>query len=185
MVSKNRIFGFFALFLAVLLLVRPFVAGAQEPVAPKDEKLPFRSTDLPLPRFVSLGADEVHVRAGPGQKYPIRWTYARRGLPVEVVLEFENWRKITDHEGQEGWVHHTLLSGARTALIEGEKNVSVYEKPEPTGEEKTNITMILEPKVLVNVEECAGAWCSIEISGYQGWIERKSLWGIYEDENFD
>jgi len=184
MVFKNRIFLMFPLFLAVFLLILPLEAGAEARADP-EKKPPFRSTTLPLPRFVSLGAEEVHVRAGPGQKYPIRWTYSRQGLPVEIVLEFENWRKIRDHEGQEGWVYHTLLSGARTALIESDQNVPVYEVPDPKNEEITNITMKLEPFVLVNLEECQAHWCSIEISGYQGWIARKYLWGIYAHELFD
>ncbi|MBK9584773.1 MAG: SH3 domain-containing protein [Alphaproteobacteria bacterium] len=185
MVSKNRIFVVFPLFFAAFLLALPLVAGAQPPAVSPEVKVPFRSTTLPLPRFVSLGAEEVHVRAGPGQKYPIRWTYSRQGLPVEIVLEFENWRKIRDHEGQEGWVYHTLLSGARTAMIEGRENVPVYEAPDPKDDEITNVTMKLEPFVLVNVEECQAHWCAIEISGYQGWIARKYLWGIYEHELFD
>ena len=141
-----------ALVFAVFFLLLPLKAGAEKSASP-GKKPPCRSTTLPLPRFVSLGAEEVHVRAGPGQKYPIRWTYSRQGLPVEIVLEFENWRKIRDHEGQEGWVYHTLLSGARTAMIEGRENVPVYEAPDPKDDEITNVTMKLEPFVLVNVEE--------------------------------
>ena len=67
-------------------------------------------TGLPVPRFVTLRADEVNLRTGPGEQYPIEWIYVRAGLPVEIIAEFGNWRRIRDFEGIEGWVFHSLLS---------------------------------------------------------------------------
>lgn len=162
----------------------PLMAQDSGEAAKKPEDF-YRSTGLPLPRFVSLGAGEVHVRAGPGQKYPIKWTFSRPGLPVEIVLEFENWRKIRDHEGQEGWVFHTLLNGRRTAVVEGGSDIPVYEKPFSDNEEKSSVNIMLEPLVVVDLEVCKADWCRVETSGYHGWIERKVLWGIYEEEIFD
>ncbi|MCB1839766.1 MAG: SH3 domain-containing protein [Alphaproteobacteria bacterium] len=185
MVFKNRTSFIFSVFLAVFLLFFAMVTGVRAAETDVKAKDPFHTTNLPLPRFASLGAEEVHVRAGPGQKYPIKWTFSRQGLPVEIILEFENWRKIRDHDGQEGWVYHTLLSGARTAFIESKENVPAYESPFNDDDKKSNINIMLEPKVLVNLEECQARWCAIEISGYHGWIERKFLWGIYENELFD
>ena len=78
---------------------------------------PARGTGLPLPRFVSLKSDDVNVRRGPGQEYDVAFTFVRAGLPVEITQEFDNWRKIRNSEGAEGWVFHSLLSGKRTALV--------------------------------------------------------------------
>ncbi|MCB1592125.1 MAG: hypothetical protein KDI90_06695 [Alphaproteobacteria bacterium] len=189
MVAKNLSFRLFFLLAAVFLLCSggfsPVFAddkGQAEESKPEDF---YRSTSLPLPRFVSLGSDEVHVRAGPGWKYPIKWTYKRFGLPVEIILEFDNWRKVKDHDGQEGWVFHTLLSKKRTALIEGENPQPAYDNPFYEDSKKSNINIMLEPFVTVRVEECKARWCRIESSGYHGWIERKALWGIYAEEIFD
>ena len=68
---------------------------------------------LPVPRFVSLKSDRVNVRSGPNKDQDVRWVYTRAGMPVEVTAEFENWRRIRDWEGAEGWVYHSLLSGKR------------------------------------------------------------------------
>jgi SH3-like domain-containing protein len=76
-----------------------------------------------LPRFVSLRASEVNLRTGPGIRYPIEWVFKRRDLPVEVVDEFESWRRIRDWEGTLGWVHQSMLRGRRTALVTGEPRV--------------------------------------------------------------
>lgn len=173
------IFTFFSIF-----AFTPEVFAAKED-AHKPVNEAFRSTNLPLPRFVSLAEDKIYVRSGPGQKYPIKWIFAKRGYPVEITLEFENWRKIKDYEGQEGWVYHTLLAGLRTALIIGKEPVPAYSFPFGENEEKSRINISLDPFVIVNLEKCQAQWCLVDTSGYQGWVQRKFLWGIYEAEIFD
>ncbi len=75
------------------------------------------ASGLPLPRFASLGSSKINVRVGPGQKYEVAWIFIQNGLPIEIIQEFDAWRKIRDSEGAEGWIHKTLLSGRRTALV--------------------------------------------------------------------
>src|ERR1700704_2369957 len=75
------------------------------------------TSGLPVPRYVSLKSDHVNVRAGPTKDNDVAWVYTRSGLPVEITAEFENWRRVRDSEGAEGWVYHSLLSGRRTAVI--------------------------------------------------------------------
>ena len=141
-------------------------------------------TGLPLPRFVSLKSNDVNVRRGPGQEYEIAFTYVKAGLPVEITQEFDNWRKIRDSEGAEGWVFHSLLSGKRTALV------APWDKsgPFPTyasADTGSGVVAYLEPKVIADVVECTGAWCEITVKGYDGWIQQERLWGVYPDEQFE
>ena len=136
----------------------------------------FRSTNYPLPRFISLGKAKVYVRAGPGSRFPIKWEYQKKALPVEVVLEFEHWRKIKDFEGQEGWIHKTMLSGARTALVREGENAALYNKV------GGRLIAKLEPRVIVSIRECTVEWCKISASGYKGWVDKKALWGVYAKE---
>ena len=75
------------------------------------------ATGLPLPRFVSLKADEVNARVGPGGDYQIAWVFRRAGLPVEAVAEFENWRQVRDASGSTGWVNAGPTSARRTAVV--------------------------------------------------------------------
>ena len=75
------------------------------------------TSGLPVPRYVSLKSDHVNVRAGPTKDNDVAWVYTRSGLPVEITAEFENWRRVRDSEGAEGWVYHSLLSGRRTAVV--------------------------------------------------------------------
>lgn len=143
-----------------------------------------RGTGLPLPRFVSLKSNDVNVRRGPGQDYDVAFTFVRAGLPVEITQEFDNWRKIRDSEGAEGWVFHSLLSGERTALV------APWEVAGPfpaRSEENADAPVVayFQPKAIVDVAKCDGTWCEIGASGYEGWIEQERLWGVYPDEAFE
>lgn len=142
-----------------------------------------RTTGLPLPRFVSLKSDNVNVRRGPGQEYDLAFTFVRAGLPVEITQEFDNWRKIRDSEGAEGWVFHSLLSGERTVLVapwEPGGQHSAYQ----TANASAQVVAYLQPKVVGNVEQCNGAWCLVSGENFQGWIEQDKLWGVYPEEQF-
>ena len=141
----------------------------------------FRSTTFPLPRFVSLRADEVYVRAGPGKKYPVEWVFKKASLPVEIILEYENWRKIKDYEGQSGWVHHSLLSGKRTAIVKADGYTPVYKSKSWNN----GLSVKLEQKVVVELTECERELCKINAAGFVGWIEKSALWGVYVHEKFD
>ncbi len=128
-----------------------------------------------VPRFASLRADKVNVRAGPGVQYPIAWVFLRRGLPVEVVAEFELWRKIRDRDGAEGWVHRSLLSGKRSAVIRGHNISVLYRHDDPMSVAVARI----EPGVVAELLTCHEDWCRVEAEGIRGWIARTQLWGVY------
>ena len=157
-------------------------------LAAQAEPAPAQSeTGLPLPRFVTLRPDEVNLRAGPGSQYPIEWIYVRPGLPVEVVDEFGNWRRIRDHEGVEGWVFHSLLSGQRSVLIRAEDIVQLREQPADTA----RTLALVEPGVLGGLERCPaatsdeGAWCFVDLQGRRGWLPRETLFGVYPFEEVE
>src|SRR5512139_1460452 len=110
---------------------------------------------LPVPRFVSLKSDRVNVRSGPNKDQDVRWVYTRAGMPVEITAEFENWRRIRDWEGAEGWVYHSLLSGKRSAVVvpplKGDL-VPLYASPDPKSAE----TAQLQSGVLGMLKSCDG-----------------------------
>ena len=136
-----------------------------------------RTTGLPLPRFVSLDADPVNVRFGPGRQYPINWVFARQGLPVLIVAEFDNWRKIRDHEGKEGWIHASLLSSRRTFMVSGQ-----IRELRRTAASDARAVLRAEPGVIGELLDCQGDWCHVEVEGQRGWILRSEVWGVLPDE---
>lgn len=174
--------GFKFSFLAVALGGLAWLMLAILPTAAQTTKT--GASGLPVPRFVSLKSDRVNVRLGPSRDHEIGWIFVRTGLPVEVIQEFENWRRIRDSEGAEGWVFHSLLSGRRTALVTPwQEGVSSAVRTD--ADAQSRVTALLEPKVLATVSECAGNWCKVSGKGWSGWIEQAKLWGVYKAESFD
>ncbi len=128
-----------------------------------------------VPRFVSLRADKINVRAGPGVQYPIAWVFVRRGLPVEVVAEFELWRKVRDRDGAEGWVHRSLLSGKRSVVVRSKTIGVLFQDPDSNSVPVARV----EPGVVADIVKCVEGWCRVEAAGIRGWMERSQLWGVY------
>lgn len=157
----------------------PITAQTAAPAIPVPDK--GQDSGLPLPRFVSLSSDKVNARTGPGSRYPIAWQYQRRGLPVEVVAEYEYWRRIRDHEGTETWVHKNLTSGKRFAVVDGTVR-SLFKKADTA----TDVLLTAEPGVQARIRKCPDLmWCQVEIAGTRGWMPRQHLWGLYPNETFD
>lgn len=138
---------------------------------------------LPLPRFVSLKSEKINVRRGPGQNYDIAFIFVRAGLPVEIIQEFDNWRKIRDSEGSEGWIFHSLLSGERMAIVAPWEKQGTFAS-HASASEAARIVAYLEPKVIVDVTGCDGKWCGIAVGGIEGSIPQERLWGVYPGETF-
>lgn len=138
---------------------------------------------LPVPRFVSLKPDRVNVHGGPTRDHEVTWQYTRAGLPVEITAESDNWRRIRDWEGAEGWVYHSMLSGRRTAIVTAKPKdelVPLYDKA-PGGD----VIAKLQPGVLASVKRCTGSWCRIVGTGFDGWIVQDRLWGVYPNEKVE
>jgi len=134
-------------------------------------------TGQKLPRFVSLRSDQVNLRVGPGENYPIDWVLTRKGMPVEIVKEFENWRMIRDWQGTEGWVHERMVIAKRAVVIKG--GVRALHRLPDGGSE---IVARAEPGVFAHLLECRGSWCRIEAIDISGWVQRTEVWGVYPDE---
>jgi SH3-like domain-containing protein len=109
--------GVFGVLIALgIVITAPGAASAADDNV-KQAAVEGAKTSLPVPRFVSLKSDKVNVRKGPSTDQSIVWVFSRAGLPVEVIAESDNWRRVRDSEGADGWVFHSLLSARRTVLV--------------------------------------------------------------------
>ena len=129
-------------------------------------------TKLPLPRYVSLRSNEINVRRGPGLDYRKDWVFRRAGLPVKVVDEYGDWRRIVDSDGAGGWVYHSLLSGRRTALVTSPL-ATLRDRPVETAIPVAEA----EQGVVARLDECRPRWCRVGIEGTEGWVLREQVWG--------
>lgn len=131
-----------------------------------------------LPRFVSLRSNEINVRTGPGERYPVQWVLRRRFMPVEIIAEFENWRRIRDWEGAIGWVHQRTLTGRRSIIVTGQIR-TLRRKPRSDAPAVARA----EPKIVGRLLSCRKSWCRVDIQGHRGWLRRRAFWGAYAKES--
>jgi len=157
---------------------KPIPAKPEAPAASASPAGDIKTGNVKLaPRFAALRADKVYLRAGPSTDYPIQWVYVRKGLPVEILANFDIWRKIRDSDGTEGWVQQGMMTGRRSVLTVGALGDL---RRDPSSDAK--IVAKVEPGVIASVMHCDAAWCEIRAGDYRGWMKRESLWGLEPGE---
>ncbi|MCB1386203.1 MAG: hypothetical protein KDJ80_09725 [Nitratireductor sp.] len=167
----------------LLLASALLVAGLALPAGQTAQAAQRGASGLPLPRFVSLKSSRVNMRVGPGREYQVDWMFTKRGLPLEIIQEYDNWRKVRDADGDEGWILQSLLTGKRTAIVspwlrDESGRVPLKSAPE-TG---ATVVAVMEAGVLADVETCNQGWCEVKAGGMKGYAEQVKLWGVYPDE---
>jgi SH3-like domain-containing protein len=155
-------------------------AAATPPVKKTYDPHVGASTGLPIPRFVSLRADQVNMRVGPGDQYPIAWLYQRAGLPVEVLREYDVWRLVEDADGTKGWMNGATLVSTRRFIVTGANAVTVFDSPAGGASQVAQ----LMPGVIGTIERCdTGAdWCHVRVAHIRGWLKRADFWGSLPGE---
>ncbi len=139
---------------------------------------PIVATGMPVPRWVTVKAERVNVRRGPSREHDVLWTYVKPGTPVEVIAEYDSWRRIRDADGGTGWVTAALLDGRRNVVVTGRVNTAILGRPKADAE----AIAFAQPGVVAKLLGCAGEWCEISTRGYDGYVARDRLWGVYEGE---
>ena len=134
-----------------------------------------------LPRYVSLKSNNINLRIGSSTNYPIILKYNKKNLPLEIIDEFDVWRKVRDIEGNEGWILGSLLKGDRFAIIINQYKIlsKVYSKPYGK-----NLGLIGRSNI-VKINNCLEDWCKIQHLEKKVWIKKENLWGVYKDEKIN
>lgn len=166
-----------SIFFLVLLLAP--VAPLQASDMMLDKLRNSSPSGLAIPRFVSIASDTVHMRAGPGVRYRITWVYRRLGTPLMVMAEHEYWRKVRDSEGTEGWMHRSLLSSRRTAVVRGGV-ANLHKSPNST----SPIALRAESGVIGKLAKCTKFWCQMLVGDTEAWIPRTAIFGALDTEQF-
>ena len=138
-----------------------------------------------MPRFVSLKADRVTVRGGPDKDHDVSWIYTRVGWPVEITAEFENWRRIRDSDGSEGWVYHSLLSGKRTASVQMKAKSRSRPALCQARRQERGHGAIAGRRSGHRQALHRNAGANFPGDGFDGWIAQNELWGVYPNEKFE
>lgn len=132
-------------------------------------------TNLPLPRFVSLKGSEGNARRGPSLSHRIDWVFRHAGMPLRVTAEYGQWRRVEDKDGAGGWVHYSLLSGVRTAVVEADM-AELRTRPD----QNAAVSARAEAGAVVKLDRCQNEWCDVTGGGVSGWLPKAALWGADE-----
>ena len=138
-------------------------------------------TGLDIPRFVSLKSNDANIRVGPSVNYPIKLKYVFQNLPLEIIDEFDVWRKSRDHEGNIGWVHKSLIKGDRFILVNYNTNKDVKLYNIPNGK----IIGIIKKNNILDLNLCILNWCKVTQNKFSGWLLKKNIWGVYDTEIYN
>jgi SH3-like domain-containing protein len=149
------------------------IAGVAAAAAAPDRSTP---SGLPVPRYVSLKFDTVNARAGPADDNRLLWVYRARGLPVQVVAETSEWRRVCDPEGGLAWVHKRTTDGRRQVINTHPGVVTLRRRPKPAAA----VAAYLNPRALAALVRCDKGWCRVRVDGQSGWVREGELWGTAE-----
>ena len=137
-----------------------------------------KETGLEIPRYVSLKSDNANIRVGPSKNYPIVIKYIKKNYPLKILEEYQEWRKVEDFKKNTGWIHKSLISGTRTGLILSieNKNLELFNTlgGDVIGE--------MGQGNIVSLEKCKIDWCLVSSRNFKGWINKKYIWGVKENE---
>lgn len=124
--------------------------------------------------FASLRANETNVRSGPGQNYPIKFTFKLKAIPVKVVNEYDNWLEIEDYEGDAGWITQSLVTKKRMLIIRNDGGLTEMRSK---NKDKSKMIYRLENNVIGEYQGCEGQRCEVKIEGKRGWVNKGELFG--------
>jgi SH3-like domain-containing protein len=160
--------------LAVALLAAASLGGAARgaPEAPERQT----PSGMPVPRYVSLKFDKVNARAGPGDDHRLLWVYKARGLPLQIIAETSEWRRVCDPQGQTAWVHKRTTDGRRTVMNTQATPAELFRKPKATAKPAA----YLNSRATAALDRCDKGWCKVHLDGASGWVREGALWGTSE-----
>jgi SH3-like domain-containing protein len=138
--------------------------------SPQERQTP---SGMPVPRYVSLKFDKVNARAGPGDDHKLLFVYRAKGLPLQVIAETSEWRRVCDPEGTLAWVHKRTTDGRRTTMNTSNQPVAMLKRPK----DGYKVAAFLNPKALATLDRCEKGWCKIKADHASGWVTAGELWG--------
>lgn len=169
------IFNYKIILYASTFIIISFIVSSENALSKTNElKVSINGSGLKIPRMVSLKNSLTYMRSGPGKEFPVKFELKQKGYPLQVVAEFNNWRKVVTFSKISGWVHTQLLSSLRTGLI----TKTTFLKRTPSS--SSNSLAKLLPNLLINIKKCQKKWCKVEIvkkKKFIGWVQKETVWG--------
>jgi SH3-like domain-containing protein len=123
--------------------------------------------------FKSIGAAPAVFYDAPSERGR-RVYVAPRGMPVEVVLTYNDWSKVRDAGGDLSWVESSALSAARNVVV----NI-VKAQIRAAANDASPLLFTADKGVLLEmVEPPRSDWIKIRHrDGQSGYVKAAEVWG--------
>ncbi len=124
-------------------------------------------------KMVSVNADLINMRSGPGSKYKIIWELGK-GYPLKVLSSKGNWYRVQDFENDKGWVYKKLVN--RTPhLVVKKRAINLRSGPST----KYKIVRQAKRGVVFRTVDRRKGWVKVrhDEEKVEGWVKRDLLWG--------
>lgn len=119
----------------------------------------------------AVSSELANIRSGPGTNYEKLWQVWKYH-PVTVLNKKGPWFYFKDFEGDEGWIHNSLLQKMDT-VISIKKTCNIRSGPGTENKVEFTVTDGISFKVLGR----KGYWIQVEhADGDQGWIHKSLVW---------
>lgn len=128
-------------------------------------------SSVALAQRLTVKSDIANIRSGPGINYDILWQ-VEKYHPLMVLNKKDQWYHFRDFEGDEGWIHRSLLGQIPSVITKSEK-CNVRSGP-GTG---YKILFTVEKGIPFRVLARNGNWIRIQhADGDKGWIHKSLVW---------
>lgn len=165
-----------AMGLAAVLTAVAAPSNAGAAAAPRDAAERPTPSGYPVPRYLTLKFGKVNARSGPGDDHRLQFVYRTKGLPLQVVAETSDWRRVCDPEGQVTWVHKRVTDGRRNVINMSARPAPLYRSPRPDAQPAAYLNV----RALAALVRCEKGWCKVKADGASGWVREGALWGTAE-----
>ena len=134
------------------------------------------------PYFVSLKVSKANSHVGPGIHYKNAYQYQVRWTPLLVTKIYDKWRMVTDMNKGEGWLKQSQLSTKRYVMVK-KTTCILYAKADTNSKQ----IAVLKKEVIMKLIHIDNDWCYVIVlvngkQKHKGYVQRKYLFGILEDE---
>lgn len=113
----------------------------------------------------------ANIRSGPGAKHEILWKIEKYH-PIFVLEKSGSWYRFHDFEGDEGWIHESLVHKLPSIITTKEK-CNIRSGPGS----KFKISFTVEKGIPFKILKRKGSWIHIQhADGDKGWIHKSLVW---------
>ena len=120
---------------------------------------------------LAIKSDIANIRSGPGTDTEVLWQ-VEKYYPLTVLQKQGDWYFFKDFEGDEGWIHKSLVAPLDTVVV-NKDNCNVRSGPGTDNE----ISFVSERGIPYKVLKRQGDWVQIQhADGDTGWIHKNLIW---------